>query len=266
MRQRAIIAAFALLTFFVSIDAAEKRYKPVCKNEDSNLKKWKFVAWVTGMGAKSTLGKDVSHRTSDGITLRGYKISSWGEPAEGAILFIHGNAMKATAIADDLDGLADGFDVYVYDYRGYARSGGRSSFLAFLSDYNELFASLRRSYSRVYVYGASIGGVIALNLSGEAATVPTVIDSAPATLKIVECSGVLNPVARLAPHCSRLLIITGGSDRVIPADELRQLRDAASACGAKAVHNDGWAHPFMGTTDELNDRFALAVKLYKGQL
>ena len=95
-------------------------------------------------------------------------IADAGRQPRGYVLIAQGNAMLADQVAGEFRFLqADGFDVYVYDYRGYGISEGRSRFFAIRSDYIEIIEQLNRAgYASRFLYGMSLGGVFMLNAIG----------------------------------------------------------------------------------------------------
>src|SRR4026209_765975 len=63
--------------------------------------------------------------TRDGLTLAGYKLAAVNPTAY--LLVAQGNAMLADQLIADLQTFRDrGWDVYIYDYRGYGQSQGRA--------------------------------------------------------------------------------------------------------------------------------------------
>ena len=91
----------------------------------------------------------VSFITKDARRLGGYKLRAHadaGRQPRGYLLIAQGNAMLADQVAGEFRFLqADEFDVYVYDYRGYGISEGRSRFFAIRSDYIEIIEQLNRA-------------------------------------------------------------------------------------------------------------------------
>ncbi|MCR4300007.1 MAG: hypothetical protein NUV51_00145, partial [Sulfuricaulis sp.] len=68
----------------------------------------------------------IHFETLDKRTLGGYRLRAKGNP-RGYLLVAQGNAMLADQIIGELQIFRErGFDVYVYDYRGYGLSGGSS--------------------------------------------------------------------------------------------------------------------------------------------
>jgi fermentation-respiration switch protein FrsA (DUF1100 family) len=107
--------------------------------------------------------------TEDGQRLHGWWIAG-REPALGHLLFCHGNAGN---IGDRVPNAAlltaAGFDVLLFDYRGYGRSSGRPDERGTYRDARAALAALLRrpgvDRGRVFYLGESLGGAVALALA-----------------------------------------------------------------------------------------------------
>ena len=104
----------------------------------------------------------MSFTTRDGRSLGGYKlraVAPWGY-----LLVPQGNAMLADQIIGELQFFRNlGLDVYIYDYRGYGLSEGKSRLKALISDYQEIIRALNaQDYRRRFLYGISMGGISVL--------------------------------------------------------------------------------------------------------
>ncbi len=226
------------------------------------LERMAFAAWSAVAGDphpdawRSVAGASpVTHRTADGRTLHGFRISPTSdretaarEPT-GFVLFIQGNAMLADQLLDTLSAFPQrGLDAYVYDYRGYGRSEGRRRLAAIVADYREIFAALSVSSGNGprNLYGVSFGGLIALNVIGAGARFDrAVIDSAPSRVSSFGCPETYDPVRNLPENAAGLLVISGARDTVVSARAQAELRSAAEARGARVVLREEYAHPFM---------------------
>ncbi|MGH8626651.1 MAG: alpha/beta fold hydrolase, partial [Gammaproteobacteria bacterium] len=109
----------------------------------------------------------LSFRTRDGRSLGGYKLRAvkpWGY-----LLVAQGNAMLADHIIGEFQFFRDlGLDVYLYDYRGYGLSDGKSRLKALVSDYHEIVRALNaQEYRRRFLYGISMGGIVLLDAVGK---------------------------------------------------------------------------------------------------
>jgi alpha-beta hydrolase superfamily lysophospholipase len=186
--------------------------------------------------------------------LGGYRLRAPGKP-RGYLLVAQGNAMLADQIMGELQVFRDrGFDVYVYDYRGYGLSGGRSRLKAMISDYREIIAHLnRQDYRHRALYGMSMGGVVLLNAVGEKNDFSAlVVDSSPSRISPLGCPEEFDPVNHLPADSSRIKIIGGGRDRVVRPEEMQELALAAGLRGAQVVQRAEFAHPFQDATAEIH--------------
>ncbi len=177
-------------------------------------------------------------KTRDGRTLGGYRLRH-ADP-RGYLLVAPGNAMLADQIAGELRFFRDlGFDVYVYDYRGYGLSSGMSRLAAIVGDYRDIIAHLNDlGYRQRLLYGMSMGGVVLLNAVGARPDRydALVVDSSPSSISPLGCPQHYDPVNHLPADCSRLKIIGGERDRVVRPEEMRELM-AAAARRSRAVRS-----------------------------
>ena len=193
----------------------------------------------------------VHHRTQDGRLLHGYHLvakTGPGIPAKGFVLVAQGNATLVERLVGRLRDIADsGYDIYLYDYRGYGASEGERRLKAIASDYQEIYAELSRTHpGERLLYGMSFGGIVLLKVIGSGAAFDrAVIDSTPATVSNYGCPQRYDPVRNLPEDASRLLLISGARDRVVPAEDSAGLLDAAAERGAHVVRSRDFAHPFM---------------------
>jgi dipeptidyl aminopeptidase/acylaminoacyl peptidase len=133
-------------------------------------------------------------RSADGTRLHGWFIPAQGDTAAAprggderapTILHVHGNAGNVMSHAWFTEYLTPaGFNVFVFDYRGYGESEGRASRRApLIADTNAALEALlaRRDVDpeRVGMYGQSLGGTIGLNVMAERGEIKAaVIESA----------------------------------------------------------------------------------------
>jgi len=165
--------------------------------------------------------------------------------------------MLADQIVGELQVFRDrGFDVYVYDYRGYGLSEGYSRLKAIVSDYREIVAHLnRQNYRRRALYGMSMGGVILLNAVGEGNTYTSmVVDSSPSRISHLGCPEQFDPVNHLPTHCSRLHLIIGERDRVVRPSEMEDLMITVKDRGGEVIRRLEYAHPFQDASGEIHRR------------
>lgn len=195
----------------------------------------------------------ITFTTRDGRQLGGYKLRA--PAATGYLLVAQGNATLADQIARDLQYFRSlGVDVYLYDYRGYGLSEGKSRLRAIVEDYREIVASLNaQPYRRRLLYGMSMGGVILLNAVGATGDYDAlVVDSSPSRISRYGCPKIYDPVRQLPPDSSRILVIGGERDRVVPIAQVEELMRVAQSRGARVLRHPGLAHPFMDASADLH--------------
>jgi len=221
------------------------------------LEPFAFWLWQRAAGTQHVLPtalppnvEIIYHVTADHRRLAGYRIRARHGDREpkGFVLVAQGNATLVERLIAHLGALADaGYEVYLYDYRGYGNSEGKRRLKAIVSDYREIFASLSRHHpGERLLYGMSFGGIVLLNVMGTGMAFDrAVIDSTPATVSSYGCPKRFDPVENLPADSSGLLLIAGERDHVVPAEDSAALLEAGVARGAHAVRSPDYAHPFM---------------------
>jgi alpha/beta superfamily hydrolase len=188
----------------------------------------------------------LSFTTRDGRELGGYKLRA--DHPQGYLLVAQGNAMLADQIMGVLTFFRDyGLDVYVYDYRGYGLSEGKSRLKAIVSDYREIVAALNaQGYGRRYLYGMSMGGVILTNAIGPSEEYDAlVLDSPPSRVSGLGCPEDYDPVRNLPQDSVRLMLIIGLKDRVAPPGDIEELSHILEQRGGRVLKSPEFAHPLM---------------------
>jgi len=211
-------------------------------------------------------------KSKDGRILQGYKLTADRSPHDdraqkGYLLVVQGNATLADQVITSFRDIANaGYDVYVFDYRGYGRSEGKRRLKAMLSDYQEIISHLdSMAYGKRAFYGISFGGIILLDaLRGQSGETPIVIDSAPSSLSDYGCPQQHDPVANLPKSANRFLIIVGANDRIVGSNMSKPLVDLAEQRGASIVRDPRMGHPFMdGYNDE---RLGIVKRFLTGKI
>jgi hypothetical protein len=227
---------------------------------------WRRMAGMPDPGRIANLGRvqQIEFVTRDGIRLRGYKLLA--DSPRAYLLVAQGNAMLADQLAADLQYFRNaGLDVYVFDYRGYGISEGKSRLAAIVSDYRELITDLNaRGYRRRFLYGLSMGGVILLNATAGHQSGPVsgpaagrmfdamVIDSSPSRISGLGCPTDYDPVRLLADDSSRISIMVGERDRVVPPAQIEELVREGAARHARIFRHPELAHPYQDQSGELH--------------
>jgi fermentation-respiration switch protein FrsA (DUF1100 family) len=112
--------------------------------------------------------EDVQIPISDHVTLHGWMVPYAG--AETTLLFFHGNAGNIGDRVENVKRLHDiGLQVFIFDYRGYGQSGGKPSERGLYEDAQAAYAHLTSrddvNPERIAIFGRSLGGAVAVDLS-----------------------------------------------------------------------------------------------------
>lgn len=195
---------------------------------------------------------EVTFASRDGTQLHGWFLHASTERL-GTVVFFHGNAQNLTSHVGFVDWLpARGFDVFVFDYRGYGRSAGTPSrdgiHLDSLAALDHVRSRADVDCDRLLVFGQSLGGAVALAALGDwdreglrgvavDSTFASYIDMGNevlggtfftwplAWLLLTDAHRPVEAVARVAP--TPLLVFASALDPVVPIDQGRALFAAA---------------------------------------
>ena len=186
----------------------------------------------------------VTFQTEDGLGLHGWFVMSPVDPAPGTIIVFNGNAGNRAYRAPLAAALRDhGYQVLLFDYRGYGGNGGAPSEAGLLAD-----ARAARAYllgradveaSRLVYFGESLGGAVAIALAGEHEPAAMVLRS-PFT-SLVDVGRVHYPflpvslflwdrfesIDAIGDITCPMLVVAGDRDRIVPVGQSRRLFDAA---------------------------------------
>jgi len=277
MINKTIFLAVFLFSALTGCATTNERESTVC-----GAIKERLVFWVWNRAAPdpdhsraSSLKyvKHVEFVTADNKKLNGYVYLAHDKDegkvaAKGYILVALGNAMIADQMVKHLtDFAAKGYDVYLYDYRGYGLSEGKRRINGIIEDYKEIIASLNQRYDRRLLYGISLGGAVMMNAIGSGAQFDAaVIDSSPSRFSPFGCPQKIDPVNNLPQDAKNLLVITGQLDQVLKANMTSELRDSAKNRNAKIFDGKAYAHPFMDRSQAIHlERMAMIIEFLSNQ-
>jgi fermentation-respiration switch protein FrsA (DUF1100 family) len=186
--------------------------------------------------------RDLTIATDDGETLHGWWVAAGRTPALGHVLLAHGNAgnvgdrvMHAALLS------AAGFDVLLFDYRGYGRSTGRPGEEGTYSDARAarevLLAQPEVDPARVLYLGESLGGAVVVELALAHPPAGLVLQSTFTSVRdLAWLHYKLPPLAVPDAYPSRarigalrapLLVLHGDSDDIVPLSQGQALFAAA---------------------------------------
>lgn len=222
--------------------------------------------------AKNPLITSVDFKTSDKRTLRGYKYQSHNtknsvtEP-KGYILMALGNAMIADQMIGHLKSFSQrGYDVYIFDYRGYGLSEGKRRIKAFIKDYEEIINHLNGRYQKSLLYGVSLGGAVIANAIGSGLAFDrAVIDSSPSRFSPYGCPKAIDPAEHIPEDARKMLVITGAIDSVLSHKMTSEFRESARLKGAAVFDGPNYSHPFMDRNRDVHfDRLNRVINFLDG--
>lgn len=114
----------------------------------------------------------VDFRTEDGLLLHGWYFKSTVRPAKGTLLFFHGNAQNITTHFFALYWLLDeGYDYFIFDYRGYGDSEGKPSPEGTLADGRAALKWInahKDPHTHLVIFAQSLGSAVALRVACDA--------------------------------------------------------------------------------------------------
>jgi len=200
--------------------------------------------------------EEVRFRSPGGPELYGWFLPAKGEAA-GTVLFLHGNAENiSTHIVSVAWMPAKGFNVFLFDYRGYGASDGRPTLDGVQQDIDAamhlLLSRTDIDRNRIIVFGQSLGGALAsyyvAHSSAREHIRALVIDSAFSSyigivreklaatwltwpfqwlpsLTVDERFSPLPAMEMISPI--PLLVIQGDRDSIVPVHHAQRLYDAA---------------------------------------
>ena len=195
----------------------------------------------------------------------GTKLHGWFFPLSGkspVILFCHGNAGNISHRLHNIQELLKkGFQVFIFDYRGFGKSNGSPSregvYLDGLAAYDYLRNRLGIPPNRIILFGRSLGAAVATEIAAKRKVNRLILESAftstKAMARTMPLFALLSPF--LPAHYNNLkkiehitipkLIIHGNRDEIIPFTMGEQLFEAGPEPKAfyaieGAGHNDTW--------------------------
>jgi len=201
----------------------------------------------------------VHFQAADGVNLSG-----WFVPAEqprGVVLFCHGNAGNMSHRLESIrlfNGL--GLSTFIFDYRGYGQSEGRTTEQGTYSDaeaaWRYLVEMRQLDPAEIVVFGRSLGAAIAAWLAQQHAPAALIIESGftsvpdlaaklypyfPVRLLVRFDYGTIEYVRNID---SPLLIVHSRNDEIIPFINGKRLFNAANEpkrfLEISGSHNDGF--------------------------
>ncbi len=201
--------------------------------------------------------RDIYFNTRDGLTLHGWFLPA-KKPARATILFLHGNAQNISTHIASVFWMPDaGFNVFLFDYRGYGYSEGTPELEGLLVDFDAAVEALQHIHevdtNKIFIFGQSLGA--AISVTGLSASPyqekirGLIIEGAftgyrdisrevlskfwltwpfqwPLSYAITDCCRPLDAISLIKPV--PILIIHSKDDQIIPVHHAIELHAAAS--------------------------------------
>ena len=138
--------------------------------------------------------EDVYFQSGDGIRLNGWFLPATSGQPIATVLLLHGNAQNISTHLASVDWLpAQGFNVFLFDYRGYGLSQGQPTFPGAIADSEAALALLStRSDLRcqpIILFGQSLGAAFSVHVAAHSAhrsrLAGVLVDSAFADYRLI---------------------------------------------------------------------------------
>lgn len=122
--------------------------------------------WHKSPAGDSLCCEDIYFTSKDGTRLHGCFLSA-GAPVLGTVVYLHGNFGNLSYYFNQIGWLpAEGFNVFLFDYRGYGRSEGKANRRGVYEDsvaaIEYILTKPGIDPSNVFVFGQSLGGTHAM--------------------------------------------------------------------------------------------------------
>ena len=213
--------------------------------------------------------EDVWFNSADGPRLHGWFFQTDTRPATATVIYFHGNGGNISTVDWVGQQLAkQGFNVLLFDYRGYGASEGDvgaesdlyadgDAALAFLVNSKDTRAE------RIVLYGQSLGTTVAVDVAARHNVGAVVLESGLSSASSVAETALpwlprwlhflgrnrFDSARKLARVKAPVLITHGDPDPVLPTNEARQLFAAANE-PKKLLIFTGAGHNVFGSQGE----------------
>jgi len=225
---------------------------------------------------------DVYFAADDHVRLNGWFVPH--ARSASTLLWFHGNAGNISHRVENIKLLHDNVNVsiFIFDYRGYGRSGGVASEEGTYRDGAAAIELLRQRYgvepNKLIIFGRSLGAAVAVEMATRVQSLAVILetpftsvrDVARDKLPFLPIGPLLKTrydvVEKIRKLRSPLLVLHGDRDEVVPFSHGQRVFDAAPQPNwfyaiAGAGHNDTYlvvVDPYFATLRRHIERAELA--------
>jgi uncharacterized protein len=124
--------------------------------------------------------QEFSVQISSEININALRFSTKDSVSKGVVLYFHGNSDNLARWGEYATQFTErGYDVVMYDYRGFGKSNGRLDEKNLLNDAQFIFDDLTRRYNpdKIVLYGRSLGTGVATKIASENAVKLLVLET-----------------------------------------------------------------------------------------
>lgn len=242
----AVVGAYLLFLFLVYLFQSHMVYFPYRKME----------------GDPSMLGlgyEEVWFEADDGTSLFGWYVPAGN--GRGTLLFLHGNAGNISHRLDSIEIFHSmGLNLFIFDYRGYGRSGGSPDEADIYDDarcaWKYLMDEKGARPGEIIIFGRSLGAAVAAHLASRTAPGGLIAESGFVSVKALVKTFYAHMVPPFLVRCRYdtlaylrkvrvpVLVIHSQEDELIPFAHGRALFDAANEpktfLPIRGSHNHGF--------------------------
>ncbi len=219
--------------------------------------------------------EEIDYIMEDGARINALMVRA--ERSKGIIFYHHGNAGNLDRWGDVTVTYTDmGWDVLIYDFRGYGKSTGVRTVKALYADAQFIYDKLRESYGeqKIILYGRSLGTVIASWLGGQNNPRAVILETPYHSLGDV--AGRYYPIfpvkmllrfpfrnfQNLQTTKSPVFIFHGTEDQIVPYDSGKKLFEHLKKEGVnvRMTTIEGGFHSDLGMYDQFREGLQKALK------
>jgi alpha/beta superfamily hydrolase len=205
----------------------------------------------------------ISVIASDGIKLGGLLLHGATREPRRSLLVAQGDAMLADRVLPLLQPFqAAGFDVFVFDFRGFGRSEGESSIALIAKDHETIIHYLQAKHPGPRFYYAISGGGLALMhaLHVDPDYAAVVVDATPTRLPFF-CDSDYYPINNVPASARHMLIIQNNRDENVPPQDSARLATKIRERGGRSILLDA-GHPIPKAGAELTARLNAVLTFF----